>query len=208
MRSSEALRFPTLPETLVERVASAPLPTRHGAFFMHVYREPHSGIEHVALVAGNVERQQEVLVRLHSECLTGDVFGSSRCDCGEQLQRSQQIIAEAGLGVLVYLRGQEGRGIGLANKIRAYQLQDQGLDTVEANLALGLPVDGRRYDAAIAILHDLQVGSVQLLSNNPDKLQCLAENGFSPSQQPLRMAAGLHNQHYLDTKRVKLGHWL
>jgi GTP cyclohydrolase II len=208
MRSSEALRFPTLPETRVERVASAPLPTWHGAFSMHVYREPLSGIEHVALVAGNVERQQEVLIRLHSECLTGDVFGSSRCDCGEQLQRSQQIIAEAGLGVLVYLRGQEGRGIGLANKIRAYQLQDQGLDTVEANLALGLPVDSRRYDASIAILHDLQVQSVQLLSNNPDKLQCLAESGFSPSHQPLRMTAGLHNQHYLDTKRVKLGHWL
>lgn len=208
MRSSEALHFPPVAGQRVERIASAPLPTRHGQFDLHVYREADSGIEHVALVAGEVARQQEVLVRLHSECLTGDVFGSSRCDCGEQLQRSQQLIADAGLGVVVYLRGQEGRGIGLANKIRAYQLQDQGLDTVEANLALGLPVDGRRYDAAIAILHDLQVRSVKLLSNNPDKLQCLAENGFAPSQQPLRMPAGLHNQHYLDTKRVKLGHWL
>jgi len=208
MRLSEALRFPQTSDKRVERIASAPLPTRHGQFDLHVYREADTGIEHVALVAGDVHRQQEVLLRLHSECLTGDVFGSSRCDCGEQLQRSQQIIADAGLGVLVYLRGHEGRGIGLANKIRAYQLQDQGLDTVEANLALGLPVDGRRYDAAIAILHDLQVRSVQLLSNNPDKLQCLAESGFAPDLQPLRMPAGLHNQHYLDTKRVKLGHWL
>lgn len=208
MRSSEALRLHEPQDIEVARIASAPLPTRHGQFDLHVYRESHTGIEHVALVAGEVHRQQQVLLRLHSECLTGDVFGSSRCDCGEQLQRSQQLIAEAGLGVLVYLRGQEGRGIGLANKIRAYQLQDQGLDTVEANLALGLPVDGRRYDAAIAILHDLQVRSVQLLSNNPDKLQCLADSGFAPSQQPLRMAAGQHNQHYLDTKRVKLGHWL
>lgn len=208
MRSSEALRFPPVAGQRVERVASAPLPTRHGQFDLHAYREADSGIEHVALVVGEVARQQEVLVRLHSECLTGDVFGSSRCDCGEQLQRSQQLIADAGLGVVVYLRGQEGRGIGLANKIRAYHLQDQGLDTVEANLALGLPVDSRRYDAAIAILHDLQVRSVQLLSNNPDKLQCLAESGFAPSQQPLRMVAGPHNQHYLDTKRLKLGHWL
>ncbi|HWU34685.1 MAG TPA: GTP cyclohydrolase II [Methylovorus sp.] len=206
MRSSEAQRFPSQP--LIERIASAPLPTRHGEFELHVYREPESGIEHVALVAGQVQHQQQVLLRLHSECLTGDVFGSSRCDCGEQLQRSQELIAEAELGVLVYLRGQEGRGIGLANKIRAYQLQDQGLDTVEANLALGLPVDSRRYDAAMAILHDLQVRSVQVLSNNPDKLQCLAENGFAPSQKSLRMAAGLHNRQYLETKRLKLGHWL
>ncbi|WP_148714127.1 GTP cyclohydrolase II [Chitinolyticbacter meiyuanensis] len=196
-------------ELLADKVASARLPTRHGEFISHVYRARLDGVEHVALVKGDVSGDLPVLVRLHSECLTGDVFGSLRCDCGEQLELALARIEREGRGVLLYLRGQEGRGIGITHKIRAYALQDDGLDTVEANAAQGLPIDARSYEAAAAILRDLGVCTVRLMSNNPRKLAALEAAGIAVARREAHeIAANRENRVYLETKRSKLGHLL
>lgn len=188
----------------VEKIASSRLPTEFGEFTATVYCDPQ-GKEHVALILGDI-MQDSPLVRLHSECLTGDAFGSLLCDCGQQLQAALTQIAEEGQGVLLYLR-QEGRGIGLGNKIKAYALQEQGWDTVEANRQLGFPADARRYDIAAAILDDLGISSVRLLTNNPDKLNALEWYGIHVVERvPHTMIAQPENQRYLQTKAHKMGH--
>jgi GTP cyclohydrolase II len=187
------------------RVAQASLPTRYGRFQMFVYETPEHK-EHVALTLGAIHDCGSVLVRAHSECLTGDVLGSSRCDCGEQLADSLRFLQEERCGILLYLR-QEGRGIGLAKKISAYALQEQGLDTVEANLALGLPEDMRDYRVAAEILLDLGVSRVRLLTNNPAKIEGLERYGVEIVERiPLRMEPNPSNLGYLRTKREKMGH--
>ena len=189
------------------RLARANLPTRFGTFEVFVYDSAERK-EHVALTLGAVDDGEPVLVRVHSECLTGDIFGSSRCDCGEQLEHSLRFLREQGRGVLLYLR-QEGRGIGLANKISAYALQEQGLDTVEANLALGLPEDGRDYRVAAEILLDLGVRRARLLTNNPAKVEGLERHGVEVVERlPLRTSPNPSNLGYLRTKREKMGHLL
>jgi len=196
--------------TVVERGARAQIPTRHGEFTAHAYRSVPDGPEHLAYTMGNIAEAGAPLVRLHSECLTGDVLGSERCDCGQQLELALVAIAEERCGVLIYLRGHEGRGIGLGHKIRAYALQDlEGLDTVDANIAQGLPVDSRDYGVGAAILSDLDVTSVRLLTNNPDKTRALRERGFTITEQvPLISASNQHNSRYLSTKRDRMGHTL
>ena len=196
---------------VVTRNVESRLPTRHGDFHVVGYTGLIDGVEHIALVAGDVadDDGQDVLVRVHSECLTGDIFGSRRCDCGEQLSTSLDLIAEAGRGVLVYLRGQEGRGIGLVPKLRAYNLQDEGLDTVDANTAQGLPVDTREYSAAAQILTDLGVNSVALMSNNPEKRLGLERHGIPVVRRiPVEMPSNPENEAYLRTKRDRMGHQL
>src|SRR5919107_5341741 len=174
--------------SVARRVARAALPTRYGTFEMFVYNTPEHK-EHVALTLGAIDDGEPVLVRAHSECLTGDVFGSSRCDCGEQLDQSLRLLREQGRGVLLYLR-QEGRGIGLANKISAYALQERGLDTVEANHALGLPEDARDYRVAAEMLLDLGVRRINLLTNNPAKIEGLGRHGVEVVERvPLRVLA-------------------
>lgn len=191
------------------RGASARLPTEFGEFTMTVFHDPLTGVEHVAAHCGELAGAEEVLVRVHSECLTGDIFGSRRCDCGPQLHLALRRIAEAGRGLVIYMRGHEGRGIGLDQKLRAYTLQDQGLDTVEANLALGHPADSRRFEAAAAILRDFGVRSVALMSNNPLKLLALESVGIPIVQrEPHEIDANPENAAYLDAKRDKLGHWV
>ena len=197
---------------LVKRIGDARLPTDVDTFRIVSYRAV-DGHEHVALIGGDpaAKALQPVLVRLHSECLTGDVLGSAKCDCGQQLAAAKYAIAGAAAsgraGVIVYLRGHEGRGIGLANKIHAYELQDGGLDTVEANTALGLPVDARRYDVAAAILADLGVASVQLISNNPAKAAGLEEEGILVAEMvPIDVAHTDESRAYLDSKRALLNH--
>lgn len=192
---------------LIRRVARTRLPTRYGEFELLVYTT-RAGEEHVALTVGALGDPQPVLVRLHSECLTGDVLGSQRCDCGEQLAASLVFLQEEGRGVLVYLR-QEGRGIGLVNKIRAYELQEQGYDTVEANHALGLPADRRDYGPAAAMLADMGVRRVRLLTNNPAKIVGLERHGIAVVERlPLQMPPHPANLGYLETKRTKMGHLL
>jgi 3,4-dihydroxy 2-butanone 4-phosphate synthase/GTP cyclohydrolase II len=196
-------------EQLVLRRSAAALPTPYGPFTVHAYESMIDGIEHLAMVRGDVSGADPVLVRVHSECLTGDVFGSGRCDCGAQLQLALANIAEAGRGVVVYLRGHEGRGIGLAAKVEAYRLQDGGLDTVEANVALGLPVDDRDYGIGAQILDDLGVRTVRLMTNNPAKTEGLAGYGFEVTEQvPLIVEPTADNGAYLSAKRRKLGHLL
>jgi GTP cyclohydrolase II len=185
----------------------AGLPTRYGTFEVFVYDTPERK-EHVALALGAIDDGEPVLVRVHSECLTGDVFGSSRCDCGEQLADSLPLLQEQGRGVLLYLR-QEGRGIGLANKISAYALQERGLDTVEANLALGLPEDGRDYRVAAEMLFELGVRRARLLTNNPAKVEGLERHGLEVVERvPLGITPNPSNLGYLRTKREKMGHLL
>ena len=195
-------------EALVRRVASAALPTDHGPFRVIAYESLIDRETHVALVRGDIGDGRDVTVRVHSRCLTGDVFHSSRCDCGPQLDAAMEKIAEASRGVLLYLN-QEGRGIGLANKIRAYELQDQGFDTVEANERLGFKPDQRDYGIGVQILRDLGVKSMRLLSNNPRKLVGLEGYGLSVSEWvPLEIPASEHTRRYLTTKKEKLGHKL
>lgn len=197
------------PAKSIYQLASSQLPTTHGQFRMHVYRMANDEVEHVALVMGDPRGAENVLVRVHSECLTGDVFGSQRCDCGEQLTHAMEKIGEAGVGAIIYLRGHEGRGIGLTNKILAYQLQDAGRDTVEANLDLGLPVDDRDYRAASEILQDLGIVSVRLMTNNPAKLVKLRGCGLLITERvAVLIQRTAHNSKYLDTKQRKLGHML
>jgi GTP cyclohydrolase II len=195
-------------EECVTLVATATLPTRYGTFKSYAFRVNAGDAEHLALVMGDVSHQNSVLTRLHSECLTGDVLGSYRCDCGEQLDLALRYIAAEGRGVLLYLRGHEGRGIGLSNKIRAYALQEQGLDTVEANLELGLPDDAREYDSAAAILRILKVTSVKLISNNPKKFDTLAKHGIPVCERvALAIPVRDENERYIRTKQVKFGHY-
>jgi 3,4-dihydroxy 2-butanone 4-phosphate synthase / GTP cyclohydrolase II len=196
-------------ETHVQRVAETRLPTRQGDFTAYGYRITIDGSEHVVLVHGDISGPEPVLTRVHSECLTGDVFGSSRCDCGPQLDEAIERIVDEGRGVVVYLRGHEGRGIGLVAKLQAYQLQDGGRDTVDANLDLGLPADARHYGAATQILRDLGVGSVRLLTNNPDKVESLEEYGVPVVERvSLAVRPNDHNLGYLLTKRDRMGHHL
>jgi 3,4-dihydroxy 2-butanone 4-phosphate synthase/GTP cyclohydrolase II len=181
------------------------VPTTHGLLRMRAYRDLETGSDHVAIVSGDPSAPG-ALVRVHSECLTGEAFGSLKCECGPQLDASLDLINEHG-GVVVYLRGQEGRGIGLVNKLRAYRLQEDGLDTFDANVALGLPADDRDYGAAVAILRDLEVNDVHLLTNNPEKVRQLEEHGITVSERvPLIVGASTFNQKYLDTKRDRMGH--
>jgi 3,4-dihydroxy 2-butanone 4-phosphate synthase / GTP cyclohydrolase II len=199
-------------ENHVVRVAETRLPTRHGEFLAFGYRITIDDSEHVALVVGDpadLRSGVPVLTRVHSECLTGDVFGSERCDCGPQLDEALELIMKEGRGVAVYLRGHEGRGIGLLAKLQAYQLQDGGRDTVDANLDLGLPADARHYGAATQILRDLGIDSVRLLTNNPDKTQSLEAYGIRVTERvPLTPRPNDHNLTYLRTKRDRMGHVL
>lgn len=186
-------------------VASCRLPTEWGEFTMHGFEE-EGGQEHVALTMGDVSDGLPVLSRIHSECLTGDALFSVKCDCGPQLQAAMQAVQKEGRGVIVYLR-QEGRGIGLINKIRAYRLQDQGLDTVEANVALGLPVDARDFTLAKQIYDYLNIREVRLLTNNPEKIQTLKDSGINVVERiALHVGENLENERYLHTKADKLGH--
>ncbi len=195
-------------ERLVHREAEVDLPTRFGTWRIVAYRNDVDPFDHVALVKGDLEGRQDVLVRMHSECLTGDVFHSHRCDCGEQLESAMQRIADEGQGAIVYLR-QEGRGIGLMHKLRAYALQDEGMDTVEANEKLGFQPDLREYGIGAQILVDLGLSTVRILTNNPKKIVGLDGYGLSVTEQvPLRVEPNPHNTRYLETKREKLGHML
>ena len=196
-------------EQVVTRVVEADLPTEAGVFKAHGYRSVLDDSEHIALVFGDVAGKTGVLTRVHSECLTGDVFGSARCDCGEQLSESLRLIASRGEGVVVYDRRHEGRGIGLVQKLKAYRLQDRGLDTVEANLSLGHPADARHYGIDAQILSDLKVDSVRLLTNNPDKIDQLSRLGVEVvAREPLDVGASPHNAEYLNAKAEKMGHYL
>ena len=194
--------------SLVRAVAQAKLPTEFGDFEIHAYQDLTSGKEHVALVLGEIGDGHAVLVRLHSSCLTGDVFHSARCDCGPQLHTAMARVAAEGRGVILYLN-QEGRGIGLANKIRAYALQDQGYDTVEANERLGFGADQREYGLGVSILSNLGVQSMRLLTNNPRKRAGVETHGMSVSELlPLEIPASEFTRRYLQTKKEKLGHLL
>ena len=195
-------------EKLVERIEVVRMPTEYGDFDLYLYESKTDGQNHLALVRGKVAGAKDVLVRVHSECLTGDVFGSQRCDCGHQLHQAMHQIATEGKGVIVYMR-QEGRGIGLGPKIRAYKLQERGYDTVEANLKLGYPMDLREYGLGAQILSDLGLKTIRLLTNNPKKVVGLEGYGLEIVQQvPIRIKPNPHNEKYLETKRVKLGHLL
>lgn len=195
-------------EKLVRRIASANLPSIYGTFKLLVYQSLLDGKEHLALVKGDVSSGEPVLVRVHSECMTGDLFGSLRCDCGEQLRQALRMIEKEGRGVLVYMR-QEGRGIGLANKIKAYELQERGLDTVEANVKLGFPPDPRDYGIGAQILVDLGVRKIRLMTNNPRKRAGLSGYGLEIVERvPIEVKPNEFNRRYLETKRSKLGHLL
>jgi GTP cyclohydrolase II len=192
----------------LNRVTSARIPTEQGEFQLCLYTNDCDHKEHLALVLGQVSGRRDVLVRVHSECFTGDVLGSRRCDCGEQLEQAMALIAEAGAGVLVYLR-QEGRGIGLFNKLLAYNLQDKGMDTVDANLALGHEADERDYTIAAGILQDLGIASVRLLTNNPLKVEALSRLGIPVAKRvPLQVEANPDNLLYLQTKARRMNHLL
>jgi 3,4-dihydroxy 2-butanone 4-phosphate synthase/GTP cyclohydrolase II len=195
-------------DKLVERVVSTTMPTAFGDFTVVGYRSLVDDKHHVALVKGEVEGKEDVIVRVHSECLTGDVFHSLRCDCGDQLEAALAVIEEEGQGVLLYL-AQEGRGIGLLNKLKAYKLQEEGYDTVDANLKLGLPADLRDYGIGAQILVDLGLSSIRILTNNPKKIHGLEGYGLSVSEQlPIEPAPNAHNEEYLETKRRRMGHTL
>lgn len=199
-------------EPHVRREAEVHLPTAYGEFTAYGYRSTIDGVEHVALVHGDIGDGRDVLVRVHSECLTGDVFHSLRCDCGPQLEAALERIHTEGRGIVVYLRGHEGRGIGLMSKLRAYELQERGRDTLDANLELGLPADARDYGAGAQILENLGVTSVRLMTNNPDKTDALVRHGLEvTTREPMPVQAGEHNIRYLRTKRDRMGHdlpWL
>ena len=196
-------------ERHIRKMAEAPVPTRHGVFTCQAWRSERDGVDHLAFVRGDVSGPEPVLARVHSECLTGDVFGSRRCDCGSQLDDALAAIDEAGRGVVVYLRGHEGRGIGIASKLRAYELQDGGSDTVDANLHLGLPVDSREYGTAAQILRELGAGRLRLITNNPAKCEDLDGYGIEVAERvalPARPTP--ENITYLETKRRRMGHLL
>ncbi|XP_043698158.1 bifunctional riboflavin biosynthesis protein RIBA 1, chloroplastic-like isoform X2 [Telopea speciosissima] len=204
---ADLIRYRRKRERLVERASAAPLPLKWGPFTAYCYKSLLDGIEHIAMVNGDIGDGQDILVRVHSECLTGDIFGSARCDCGNQLALAMKQIEAAGRGVLVYLRGHEGRGIGLGHKLRAYNLQDDGCDTVEANEELGLPVDSREYGIGAQILRDLGVHTMKLMTNNPAKYVGLKGYGLSiAGRVPLLTPITRENKRYLETKHAKMGH--
>ena len=204
---AQLIRYRRQNEKLVRRVAEARIPTDWGDFTCYVYESLLDGEQHVAMVRGAVQGEEDVLVRVHSECLTGDVFGSLRCDCGVQLDSAMRTIAEDGLGVLVYLRGHEGRGIGLGHKIRAYGLQEQGRDTIDANVELGLPVDSREYGIGAQILNDLGITTMRLMTNNPAKYGGLEGFGLEiTGRVPVQTKPNPENIEYLRTKRERMGH--
>jgi GTP cyclohydrolase II len=197
-----------MPKSTVTRITTARIPTAYGNFQLCYYTNTEDNKEHLAFYLGNVQNVDNVLVRMHSECFTGDVLGSKRCDCGEQLDRSLQLIASHGAGVLVYLR-QEGRGIGLLQKLHAYNLQDQGHDTVDANLILGHGADERNYSLAVRILEDLGVNSVMLMTNNPLKISALQAEGIKVNMRvPLEVLVTADNQSYMQTKVQRMDHLL
>jgi 3,4-dihydroxy 2-butanone 4-phosphate synthase / GTP cyclohydrolase II len=206
---ADMIRYRRQEEKLVKRVAEARVPTDWGDFTCYAYESLLDGETHLAMVKGAVQGEDDVLVRVHSECLTGDVFGSLRCDCGVQLDAAMQRVAEEGLGVVVYLRGHEGRGIGIAHKLRAYGLQDEGRDTVDANLDLGLPIDSREYGIGAQILVDLGITTMRLMTNNPSKRGGLEGFGLEVTGRvPLESVPNPENIHYLRTKRERMGHLL
>ena len=195
----------SLPNGTIERYAEATVPTEYGRVLVVVYQEAGTPHEHCAIVVGELSGHEDVLARVHSECFTGEVLHSLKCDCRQQLDYALRAIIKEGRGVVMYLR-QEGRGIGLGNKIRAYALQEQGADTVDANRLLGFEDDMRQYHAARAILRDLGVRSVRLLTNNPEKVQALRDEGMTVQRVPVHIEAGSDNEDYLATKRTRMGH--
>ena len=215
---AELISYRLKREQFVKRIESVTLPTRWGTFRLHAFQSAIDPQPHLALCMGGIgerdeagkvaEQAEPTLVRVHSECLTGDVFGSGRCDCGDQLDTAMRMIEQAGRGVLLYLR-QEGRGIGLANKLHAYALQEKGLDTVEANVQLGLPIDKRDYGIGSQILRDLGLSKLRIMTNNPKKIYGIDGYGLQVVEEvPLKVEAGEHNRKYLETKKAKLGHKL
>lgn len=204
---AELIQYRNQKEQLVYPYSKAKIPTEYGEFTAHAYISNLDGIEHVAFVCGEIQPDKEVLVRVHSECLTGDIFSSKRCDCGNQLKLAMKKIAQEGCGVLVYLRGHEGRGIGLRHKLRAYNLQDEGYDTAQANIELGFPVDSREYGIGAQILVDLGVKKMRLMTNNPEKYTGLKGYGLKITERvPLVIQPNEDNYQYLQTKKEKMGH--
>jgi 3,4-dihydroxy 2-butanone 4-phosphate synthase / GTP cyclohydrolase II len=205
---ADLIKFRLKEDSLIERGVRVKLPTAYGDFELVPYLQKSNGLEHVALIKGEWTPDDEVCVRVHSSCLTGDIFGSKRCDCGQQLHLAMQKIEQAGKGVLLYMN-QEGRGIGLFNKIKAYKLQEEGMDTVEANIELGFQEDERDYGVGASILRDLDLGKIKLLTNNPVKRKGLEAYGLIITENiPLQIEPNKHNTFYLETKRVKMGHTL
>lgn len=205
---ADLIKYRIKADKTIKRVAVTRMPTIHGEFTAYAYQDTVTGEHHVALVKGKVDTGEPVMVRVHSECLTGDAFGSLRCDCGEQLERALELVESEGRGVVIYMR-QEGRGIGLLNKLKAYELQDQGYDTVEANIELGFPPDLRDYGTGAQILRDLGVNKMRLITNNPRKVAGLAGYGLEVVERvPIEIPANELNKKYLATKKNKLGHYL